>query len=293
VRAKYVILFLAVTALYICAGYAVLWPLPSRLSSFNDFSSIADPAVQARLFVDSQASIRTGAVSLLAGSVLGIAGIVAVLTFAAARRDATGVLRKSQDDLFTKALEFIAKSEIPSAVGAISLLTDLSNARPDLHDAVMTTLFVSARRPLRLSGPIVDDLSGRSIAELSDREPVAAAALRAIASIPLATARVRRGEILRRRLDKCDLRRFGIDGGRFELINFAGSYLWDTRFVDCAFIKCVFLHADWSGAQLADVEFVGCDLSLTNLGDADGSNVTARECALDPATANLNWLSLG
>jgi uncharacterized protein YjbI with pentapeptide repeats len=108
---------------------------------------------------------------------------------------------------------------------------------------------------------------------------VAAAALRAIGFVPCGHSHdVTAGVLAERALEGCDLRKWKISGACFEVISFSRSYLWDSMFIDCRFVKCIFGNVDWSGVQLLRVEFIECDLGYTNLARAHGVDVRSSGC---------------
>ncbi len=137
-------------------------------------------------------------------------------------------------------------------------------------------LLVIRRRKER---PIDAAIENRTVDDLADRDALAAAALKVIGLVPSSYSRgTTAGIIAERRLEGCDLRKWKISGARFEVVSFSRSYLWDSVFVDCEFVKCVFGHVDWAGVKLLRVHFVDCDLSFTNLKSALGSEVRAKGC---------------
>jgi uncharacterized protein YjbI with pentapeptide repeats len=278
-RLRYVWLLLFITAAYVGCAYAVLYALPLALADSKQFAQISDPAVRANLLLQTQGSIRSGAVTLLTGSALGIVGIAAFLTFSAGRRDAERQVRSSQDELFTKALSAIDGSDSASSVGAVSLLGSIAKDRADLRETAASALFTLARSRVRLSQPLDNHIGNRTVDDLVSRDPVTAAALKAIGLVPGSYSRdVTAGVLAERGLEGCDLRRWKISGACFEVVSFSRSYLWDSMFIDCKFVKCVFGNVDWSGAKLLRVEFVECDLSSTNLASAHGTDVRSSGC---------------
>ena len=293
-RLRYFVLLALITLAYVACAYAALYALPIALSNATPIAAVPYASVKARLILDSQSSIRAGAVTLLTASSLGIAGLVAFLSFGAGRKDAERNVRSSQDALFTKALDGIEKSNTASAVGAISLLGSVARDRPDLRESAASALFALARDRIRLSTPITGSLRNRTIGDLADRDALAAAALKAIGLVPGSYSRgTTAGIIAERRLEGCDLRKWKVSGARFEIVSFSESYFWDSVFVDCEFVKCVFGHVDWVGVQLLRVHFIGCDLRYTNLQSAHGSDVQVRGC-IGLETDDLpEWVSVG
>jgi hypothetical protein len=138
-RLRYFVLLVLITLAYVACACGI-YALPIALSNATPIAAVPYASVKVRLILDSQSSIRAGAVTLLTASSLGIAGLVAFLSFGAGRKDAERNVRSSQDALFTKALDGIEKSNTASAVGAISLLGSVARDRPDLRE--------SARRPV-------------------------------------------------------------------------------------------------------------------------------------------------
>jgi hypothetical protein len=292
-RLGYLFLLIIVTLAYAGCAYASLYLLPLAFSGGSVLSQVHSATVHATLVIDSENSIRAGAVTLLTGSSLGIAGLVAFLSFGASRRDAEHRVRSSQDELFTKSLEVIDRPDSASAVGAVSLLGSVANARPDLREAAASALFTLARRRIHLSAPLTDDVMSRAVDDLGDRDCVAAAALKAIALVPTDYLRERTpGVISERALEGCDLRGWKIAGVHFVVVSFARSYLWNSKLVDCVFEKCLFVNCDWSGANLIRVQFIECDMTYTNLMSGHGSDVLAKGCKGVDRRSAPDWLSV-
>jgi len=293
-RLRYLALLAAVAIAYVLCAYAVLYALPVSLSNTDKFSSVPPGPAKARLVLDSQTSIRAGAVTLLTGSSLVIAGLVGFLSFGAGRKDAERNVRGSQDGLFAKALDLIENPDSATAVGAISLLGWVARERPDLQEPAASALFTLARSRVHLSTPIEDAIENRTIDDLADRDALAAAALKVIGLLPGSYSRVTTaGSIAERRLDGCDLRRWKISGARFELVSFSRSYFWDSVFMDCEFVKCAFGQVDWTGVQLLRTQFIDCDLNFTNLNSARGSDVRVKGCIGLEGNDLPEWISVG
>jgi uncharacterized protein YjbI with pentapeptide repeats len=278
-RPRYLVALGIVTVAYFGAAYLVLEYLPLALSHPSEFRSIQDAGAKVSLQLESENSIRAGAVTLLTASALGVAGFIAFLGFGAGRRDADRNIRISQDQLFRGALDTIAKQDVVASIGAMSLLTSIAIERPDLREAASSTLFALTRSRLRVYRPIEGTLRNRGIDDLADRDALTTAALRCISRVPGVYIKgAESGSVVVRSLEGCDLRKWKISGARFEVVSFVGSYLWDSKFVDCEFIKCTFMQADWTGVELRRVRFTECDLRYTNIGDANGLKVYAKKC---------------
>jgi Pentapeptide repeats (9 copies) len=290
-RFRYVMLVAVVTAIYGVAAYFVLAYLPSAIALPRAVVALANASAKAQLVMDSETSIRSGGVTLLTGSTLGALGLAAFLTFGAGRRDAERIARKSQDELFTRSLEMIGSADPSVAAGAASLVGSLAQTRVDLRSAASAALFSVVRQQVRLSDTTSGFRVDGDIGLLADRNTLAAAALKALGQLPGFFERETGGRVLERRLSGCDLRGWQIAGARYELVTFATSFLCDSSFVDCEFVKCVFGQVDWTGATLRRVRFVECDLEFTNLEAAHGFEVKAERClGTDSANAPL-WLA--
>jgi uncharacterized protein YjbI with pentapeptide repeats len=291
-RLRYLWLLIFSTAAYVGCAYAALYALPVALTHTEQFARISDPSGRATLILKSQDSIRSGAVTLLTGSALGIAGLVAFLSFSASRRDAEHQIRSSQDKLFTKALSAIENSDSAASVGSVSLLGSIARDRSDLREPAASALFALTRARVRLSAPLDDHVGNRTVDDLANRDPLAAAALKVIGLMPGSYSRsITAGAIAERGLEGCDLRRWKISGACFEVVSFSRSYLWDSMFIDCKFVKCVFGNVDWAGVQLLRVQFIDCDLSSTNLTSAHGSDVRSSGCI--GLIETPEWLTVG
>jgi Pentapeptide repeats (9 copies) len=295
-RLRYLVALGIVTLAYVGCSYLVLDYLPLALSHSAEFRSVRQVGTRVSLQLESQDSIRAGAVTLLTASALGVAGFIAFLGFSAGRRESDRNIRISQDQLFNGALDTIAKQDATASIGAISLLTSIAIERPDLREAASSTLFALTRSRLKASRPIEGTLRNRNIDDLTDRDYLTAAALRCISRVPSVYIKgAESGSIVVRSLEGCDLRKWKIAGARFEVVSFAGSYLWDSAFIDCAFIKCSFSQVDWAGAELRRVRFTECDLQYTNIREASGLAVQAENClGMDPDHLPVcpEWLTI-
>jgi hypothetical protein len=293
-RIRHLGLLILITALYGLCAYGVLYLLPKSHLDDSLLNSVNDPTERAKLTIEAQNSIRDGAVTLLTGSALGIAGLVAFLSYGSARRDAERSNRMSQDELFSKALTMVGHPERPARIGAISIIGSVAEDRQDLRPCASATLFALIRERIQISEPLTCDVDGRSVLRLADRDPVSSAALRVLGNLPLPnrSPTLGAGAVVDRRLDICDLRRWEIAGGRFEMIVFSSSYLWDSSFIDCIFFKCVFHQVDWTGVRLRNVKFIESDLNYTNLAIAQGIGVEARGCMGLTAAKIPDWLQV-
>jgi hypothetical protein len=278
-RRRHVLIFLLGSVAYIVLAYFILVVLPDSLISDSAYGQVSDTNIRYRYIVDARNSVRTSAVAVLTGSALGVAGLVAALTFFVARRDETAAQRKSQDDLYSTSLGQLKERDPAVVVGALALMTNIAVTRRDLRAPTAAILFLLIRSGIHLDGPVVDLPEEREVAELIDRQPIPSAALSFAGQIPLDGGfRVEGGNILRRRLDTCDFRKWSIDGARFELVDFLGSYFWGAKVIDCIFVKCVFAQTDWAGARLRRVEFHECDMNLADLSSAELAEVTFYRC---------------
>lgn len=277
-RFRDMVLILSGIILYGLLAYGAIYYIPAVVPEPKEVLSLPDASTKAQLLVTSETSIRSNAVTIVTGSALGAVGLAAFLTFGAGRRDAERNVRKSQDDLFTKALDMIGNEDGPIVTGAISLLGSVAHSRDDLRMATASALFTVVRQRLRVSNPIACSAENRCVDILADRDSLAASALRVLGNVSGRYVDGKAGVVVERRLDGCDLRRWEITNARYEVVTFSGSYFWDASFIDCDFVKCVFAQADWTGASFRRVRFVECDLSLTNLDSADGFEVEVRKC---------------
>jgi hypothetical protein len=277
---------------YPVLAYLALSYLPMELSPTAYLDHLKNPETIASLLLSSQSSIRSGAVTLLTGSFLGIAGGAAILSFGAGRRDAERNVRNSQDRLFTDALGMLASEEPAIAIGATSMLGTLAKLREDLREPASSALYAVVRTQIRLTGSISWEQNGSDLALLADRNTLAASALRVLGRISCSPDGGRASLVMGRRLDNCDLRGWEMVGGEFDLVTFSRSYFWDARLIDCKFRSCVFSHADWTGASLTRVEFVKCDLSFNNLGLAAGADVVVTDCIGVADAMGSEWLTV-
>lgn len=291
-RLRYMLLIVLSVVGYGLLAYGAVYYLPKIVPEDAQVQALPGGATKAGLVENAELSVRTSAVTLLTGSALGAAGLVAFLTYGTGRRDAERNVRKSQDELFMKALDMVGSVEVPIAAGAISILGSVARERADLRDAAAAALFGVARRGIRLSSPLDCTTNNRSVDLLADRETLAASALRTLGHGSVAYVRGGAGVIVDRRLDGSDLRRWEISGARYEIVTFSNSYFWDAAIMDCEFIKCSFAQADWTGANLRRVRFVECDLSFSNLTSAVGFEVKVDRCR--GLTGNIvpDWMTV-
>ncbi len=292
-RLRDVLLIVLSIVVYGVLAYGAVYYLPEVIPQAAQVRALPGGATKAALVENEEQSVRSSAVTLLTGSALGAAGLVAFLTFGTGRRDAERNVRKSQDELFMNALNMVGSEDVPVAAGAISILGSVAHERVDLRDAAAAALFAVARRGIRLSSPLdYNSTDDRNVDRLADRETLAASALRILGRGSVAYVGGGAGVVVDRRLDGSDLRRWEISGARYEIVTFSGSYFWDAAFIDCEFIKCSFAQADWSGAKLRRVRFVECDLSFSNLTSAVGSDVQMDRCKGLEDIQIPNWMTV-
>jgi hypothetical protein len=276
-RLRHVVLLTFAVCLYMLLCYVALEVVPNAIVSNDSYTSLG-AAEREQLLVNARNSVRTAAVTLLTGSVLGVAGFVGLLAFVNARREAERNERESQDSLFSSSLKSLDQINDSAILGAVAVMASVANRRIDLQGPASAVLFslVRGRRALTASlSPTPDQLN---VADLTDRDALSAACLRFIGELPLAERQVNEGAIMRRKLSGCDLRRLEVDNVRYELVNFTGTYFWESRLAQVTFVKCILKDTDWRGARLDDVRFEDCDVRLADFSSATRTDVEFLRC---------------
>lgn len=291
-RLRDVLLILLSIVVYGVLAYVGLYYVPKIVPLAAQVRALPGGSTKAGLVEGEEESVRSSAVTLLTGSALGAAGLVAFLTYGTGRKDAERNVGKSQDELFMKALDMVGSADVPVAAGAISILGTVAHERADLRDAAAAALFAVARRRIRLSSVLDCSIANRDVDRLADRDTLAASALRILGHGSVAYVHGGAGVIIDRRLDGSDLRRWEVSDARYEVVTFSGSYFWDAALIDCEFIKCSFAQVDWTGANLRRVRFLECDLSFSNLISAVGLEVHANRCRGLQGTSIPNWMTV-
>jgi hypothetical protein len=169
-RLKYVLVLVVATIAYLAIGTFTVAVVPGRVIPLDSFGAVTADDQRLRLVLDAQNSVRSGAVALLSGSALGIAGLVTFLTFSYSRRESDRVHRTSQDTLFTSALAALSSDNDATVVGAASMISSLARIRSDLRRSASATLFALLREKCRVTNPIAATEANRSRAELHDRD---------------------------------------------------------------------------------------------------------------------------
>jgi uncharacterized protein YjbI with pentapeptide repeats len=273
---------LVLTVVYSVLAIFTLYKAPELLVAAGSFDTVPDAYHRERLVVDAQNSARTSAVAVLTSSALGVAGLVALVSYTTSRRDAQRSQTESQDELFTRSLELLASPSEVVLVGALSTLAGVAKARDDLRRPTLAIFFMLLRSRRHLDDPIDRTIEARACADLQDRDPVAAAALRLVGDVPLPSLDSSgAGLITARSLEGSDLRRLALHDVELELVDFSGSYFWDAKLVDCTFKRCLFPLTDWHGAMLRRVRFVECDLRQVDLSVAQQHDVSVEGSTTD------------
>lgn len=276
-RLRHVALLTFAVCLYTLLCYVALEVVPNAVVRSNSYVSL--PLIEReQLIMNTRNSVRTAAVALLTGSALGVAGFVGLLAFINSRREAERNERESQDSLFTNALKSLDQINDSAILGAVAVMASVANRRIDLQGPASAVLFALVRGRRALSTSLSRTPDQLSIADLTDRDSLSAACVRFIGELPLSERQINDGAIMRRKLSGCDLRRLEVDNVRYELVNFTGTYFWESRLAQVTFVKCILRDTDWRGARLDGVRFEDCDVRLADFSSATRTDVEFLRC---------------